>query len=81
MLFQVLFWVAGEARVGITFRSQLFTLTSGIQSINKFVMKIFKNPLKLAKLSAIRPVFTLKTFYSAAISLLLMVPLQRRGWR
>jgi hypothetical protein len=44
-------------------------------------MKIFKNLLKLAKLSAIRPVFTSKTFYSAAISLVLMAPLQRRGWR
>jgi hypothetical protein len=54
---------------------------SGIQSINKFVMKIFKNLLKLAKLSAIRPVFTSNTFYSAAISLVLMAPLQRRGWR
>jgi hypothetical protein len=42
-------------------------------------MKIFKNLLKLAKLSAIRPVFTSKTFYSAAISLVLMAPLQRRG--
>jgi hypothetical protein len=30
-------------------------------------MKIFKNLLKLAKLSAIRPVFTSKTFFSSNI--------------